>query len=154
MTISGFDTPVMLLLLARTPPPAPHAPHARTMPTLALTRTCTCTAAIARTHARHHHHPALTPPPHPQPSRAGTPPREAAPSKAAGSEGFRTTQNVCRITHLHWHRPSHRCHAPQLLSDQTSPRPVVIIKIQIILYVLIVVVVNVLSQKYQSSCVI
>ena len=30
-------------------PARPHAPHARTMPALALTCTCTCTAAIART---------------------------------------------------------------------------------------------------------
>jgi hypothetical protein len=47
MTISGFDTPVMLLLLARTPLPALHAPHARTTPTLALTPL----PSLARMHA-------------------------------------------------------------------------------------------------------
>jgi hypothetical protein len=161
MTISGFDTPIMLLLLARSH--AAARPHACT----------TCSHhAHTRTHSHSHSHShrchrshTCTPPPPPR-THAATAPSTLAcrhpaarsctlpPSKAAGSEGFRTTQNVCRITHLHWHRPSHRCHPPQLLSDQTSPRPVIVIKIQIILYVLIVVVVNVLSQKYQSSCVI
>ena len=42
----------------------------------------------------------------------------------------------------------------QLLSDQTSPREVVVIKIQIVVYALIFVVVINISQKYQSSCVI
>jgi hypothetical protein len=47
MTISGFDTPVMLLLHTHTLPPAPHAPHACTMPTLALAPL----PSLARMHA-------------------------------------------------------------------------------------------------------